>query len=61
MDVKKLRKFFLFKTKNIFMKNLEATTQLGGFNQQLPMRQYTESFPYSGTHYNKYDAIKNFF
>ena len=44
VDVKKLRKFFLFKTDNIVMKTLEATTQLGGFDQRLPMRQYNKRF-----------------
>ena len=37
--VKKLRNLFLFKPDNIFMKTLEATTQLGSFNQRLPMQQ----------------------
>ena len=39
VDVKKLWNFFLFKPDNIFMKTLEATTHLGGFNQRLPMQQ----------------------
>ena len=43
------------------MKTLEATIQLGGFNQNLPMRQYTRRFPYSGTHQHEDDAIGNFF
>ena len=39
LDVNKLRKLFLFNPGNIVMKTLEANTQLGGFNQCLPMRQ----------------------
>ena len=38
MYVNKIRKFFLFNPENIFMKTLEATTQLSGFNQCLPIR-----------------------
>ena len=50
VDFKNLRKFSLFKTDTIVMKNLEATTQLGGFNQSLPTRQSNKRFPYSGPH-----------
>lgn len=37
VDVKKLRNLFPFKPDNIFIKALEATTKLGGFNQHLVM------------------------
>ena len=43
------------------MKNLEAMTQLGGFNQRLPMRQFNKSFPYSVPHPHEDDAIYSFF
>ena len=45
VDVKKLRKFSLFKPDNIVMKTLEATTQLGGFNKRLLMRKSNNRFP----------------
>ena len=38
VDVKRLERFLLFNTDNVVMKNIEATYQLGGFNQRLPMR-----------------------
>ena len=43
------------------IKTLEATTQLGGFNQHLPMRQYNKRFPYSEPQQNEDDAIDTFF
>ena len=36
--VNKLSRLFLFKPADIVMKILEATNQLGGFNQRLPTR-----------------------
>ena len=60
MDVNKLRKFFLFDPYNTVMNNLEATTQLCGFNQYIPMQQSKKRFPYSGSLRHKGDAIKNF-
>ena len=61
MNINKLRRFFLFNPDNILMKTLKATTQIGGFSQHLPMRQYNKQFPYSGTRRNKDDAIDTFF
>ena len=60
VDGKKLCKLFLFKADNIVMKNLEATTQLGGFNQRLPTSEYKNRLPYSGPHWHKDDAIDTF-
>ena len=42
------------------MKNLEATNQLGGFNQSIPMRQYNMRFPHSMTHWKEDFAIITF-
>ena len=61
VDIKKLSKFFLFKPDNTVMKTLEATTQLGGFNKLLLIRQSNKHFPYSGTHQHEDDAIVAFF
>ena len=58
--VKKLHKFSLFKPDNIVMKTLEATIQIGGFNQCRPMRQYNKRFPYRGPHQHEDDAIDAF-
>ena len=44
-DINKIRRLFLFKPSNIVMKNLEATTQLGGFNQLLQMRHPNKRLP----------------
>ena len=60
MDKNELRKLFLFKPDNIFMKTLEDTTQLGGFNKHLPMRNSNKKLPISGTHRNEDDAIDTF-
>ena len=49
-DMKKLKRFLIFKHGNILMKTLEATTQLGGFNQLLPTRKSSKRFSYSGPH-----------
>ena len=54
-------KFFHFKPDNIFMNTLEDTTQLGSFNQHLPMRQSNNSFSYSGPHRHEDDSIGIFF
>ena len=43
------------------MKTLEATTQLGGFNQHLLMRHYNKHFPYSGPQWHKDGAINTIF
>ena len=43
------------------MKNLVATTQLGGFNQRILMRQSNKSLPYSGPYQHEDDAIVTFF
>ena len=43
------------------MKTLEATTQLGGFNQRLPMRKSNNRFPCIGPHRHEDDAIDTFF
>ena len=61
VDVKKLRRLFLFKIYYVMMKTIEATPQLGGFNQHLPMRQSNNCFPYSRPRRHKDDAIDNFF
>ena len=61
VDVKKLSKSFLFKPDNIFMKTLEATTKLGGFNQCLPIRNSNKQFLYSGNHLREDDDINTFF
>ena len=61
VDVNKRSKLFLLNTYNIFMKTLEATTQLGGFNQRLTTRQSKNLFPYSGTYWHKDDVIDTFF
>ena len=50
VNVTKLRRYFLFKPDNAVMKTLEATTQLGGFNQLILMIQPNNRFPYSGPH-----------
>ena len=43
------------------MKTLEATTQLGGFNQHIPMQQYNKRLRYSGPHWNEdYDIYTLF-
>ena len=60
VDVKMLHTFFLFKPDNIVMKTLEATRQIGEFNQCRPMRQSNKRFPYRGPHQHKYDAIDTF-
>ena len=60
VDVNKLRSFFLFNTYNAVMKTLEATTQLGGFNQRLPKRQYNKCFPYRGPHQHGEDSVNKF-
>ena len=39
------------------MKTLEAATQLGCFNQHLPMTLYDNQFPYSEPHWHKDDDI----
>ena len=59
VDVNKRIMFFLFKTDNVVMKTLEATTQLGGFNQSIQMRQFNMHFHYSGPHWHKDVAIIN--
>ena len=61
VDVMKLQKFSLFKLDNIVMKTLEATTQLFGFNQCLPMRQSNQRLTYRGPHQHKYDVIDTLF
>ena len=38
-------------------KTLEATNQLGGFNQRPPMRQYNKRLPYSRPYLHKDDYI----
>ena len=43
------------------MKTLDSTTQLGGFDQRLPMRQYNKCFSYNGFHQHEDDAIDTFF
>ena len=43
------------------MKTLEATTQIGGFNQRLPMRKSNNRFPCIGPHRHEDDAIDTFF
>ena len=50
VGVKKFRKFLLFDPDIIVMKALEATTQIGGFNQHLPIQQSRERFLYSDPH-----------
>ena len=52
--------FLLFKLDTIVMKILEATTQLVGFTQSLPMRKYNNIFSYRGPHWNKDGAIDTF-
>ena len=52
--------FFLFKPDNVVMNTIEATSQLGGFNQHLPTRQPNKRFPYSGPHRHEDDTIGNF-
>ena len=42
------------------MKTLEATTQLGGFNQFSMMNQSNKRLPYIGNHWHKDDAIITF-
>ena len=53
--------FSLFKTDSIVMKTLEATAQLGGFNQLPPMRKPNKHLPYNRHHQHENDAIKKFF
>ena len=43
------------------MKTLEATNQLGGLNQRLPIRQSNKCFPYSRHQQHDDDAIDSFF
>ena len=43
------------------MNTLEASTQLGGFNQRLTTRQSKKCFPYSGSHQHEVDTIWTFF
>ena len=61
MEVKKIRSLFLFNTDNIVKKILEATTQVYGFNQRLPMIQPKNQFPYSRPHQNEDSTIDTFF
>ena len=61
VDVKKLRKLFLFNPDNIAMNNIEPTTQLGVFNQQIPMQHSNKQFLYSEPCRHKDDAIDTFF
>ena len=60
VDVNKPRKLFIFNPENIFMKNIKATTQIGGFNQSLPILQSNKRFLCSGRQRHKDDAIENF-
>ena len=55
--VNKLRRLFLFKPADIVMKTLEATNQLGGFNQRLPTRHPNKKFLYIGPHQHEDDII----
>ena len=57
VDVNKRKRIFLFNPDNLLMKTLGATTQLGGFNQRLLMRQSNKCFPYRSLRQHKYDAI----
>ena len=43
------------------MKTLEATYQLDGFNQNIPMSQYNKHLYYIRTHQHEDDAIDTFF
>ena len=52
---------FFFKMGNFVMKTLEATNQLGGFNQCLPMSKSNKIYPYSESHQRKDDAIDTLF
>ena len=61
VDVKKLRRFFLFKPDNVVMKTLDATTQFGGFNLRILMIQSNKRFPYNRPLRHKDDAIDNLF
>ena len=61
VDVKKIRRFFLFKPGNVVMKTLEATTQFGDFNLRLLMIQSNKRFPYIRHCQHKDDATDKFF
>ena len=61
VDVKKLRKFFIFNPDDIFMKTLEAATQPGGFNQRFSMWHSKKRFLYSRYHQHKDYSIDIFF
>ena len=58
---KKLKRLFLFNPDNVMRKTLEATTQLGGLNQFLMMRQSNNILPYSGPHQYKDETINTLF
>ena len=60
VGVNKISRFFLFKPDNIAMKTIEATTQLGGFNQSIPMRKSNKRFPYIKPHWHEDVAIITF-
>ena len=61
VDVKKLCKLLLFKTDNIVINTIEATTQISGFNQCPPTSQYNKRFPCRGPHWHKDGDIYNLF
>ena len=61
MDDKKLRRLLTFNQYNVVAKILEDITQIGGFNQRLPMRQSNKRFPYGRPCKHKYDVINAFF